>query len=97
ATGVDTWNGAPLASARMRGIVKAGGRRQGWVLAAGALGWLAAAGVARADEPVAASEPRLMSETAEITSVVDAFDQDDPFDLNLVLGFQQTWKHANIR
>jgi len=51
---------------------------------------------ARADEPVAASEPRLMSETAEVTSVVDAFDGDDPFDLNLTLGFQQSWKSANI-
>ncbi len=38
-----------------------------------------------------------MSETAEITSVVDAFDKDDPFDLNLILGFAQSWKHANIR
>jgi hypothetical protein len=52
--------------------------------------------VAAADEPIAASEPRMMSETAEITSVVDAFDGDDPFDLNLTLGFQQTWKHSNI-
>jgi hypothetical protein len=57
-------------------------------------------GIARtvdADEPVAAREPHLMSETAEITSVVDAFDGDDPFDLNLVLGFSQSWKHASIR
>ncbi|MGH7286162.1 MAG: hypothetical protein ACRELY_31975 [Polyangiaceae bacterium] len=54
-------------------------------------------GSARADEPVAASEPRMMQETAEITSVVDAFDKDDPFDLNLTLGFEQRWKHANIR
>ena len=52
---------------------------------------------ARADEPVAASEPRLMSESAEITSVVDAFDKDDPFDLHLMLGFSQQWKSANIR
>ena len=52
---------------------------------------------ARADEPVAASEPRLMSETAEVTSVVDAFDKDDPFDLHLMLGFDQMWKSANIR
>jgi hypothetical protein len=37
-----------------------------------------------------------MSETAEVTSVVDAFDGDDPFDLNLMLGFQQSWKHSNI-
>jgi hypothetical protein len=54
------------------------------------------AAVASADEPVAASEPRLMSETSEITSVVDAFDKDDPFDLNLTLGFSQSWKHSNI-
>jgi hypothetical protein len=67
-------------------------------LAAGsALAMVLAAGRARADEPVAASEPRLMSETGEITSVVDAFDKDDPFDLNLTVGFRQQWKHANIR
>ena len=64
---------------------------------AGALLLLCAAGPARADEPVGAREPHLMSETAEITSVVDAFDDDDPFDLNLVLGFTQSWKHAKIR
>jgi hypothetical protein len=52
---------------------------------------------ARADEPVGAHEPRLMSETSEITTVADAFDKDDPFDLNLVLGFTQSWKHASIR
>jgi hypothetical protein len=53
-------------------------------------------GRARAEEPVAASEPRLMSETAEITSVVDAFDRDDAFDLHLTAGFQQIWKRADI-
>jgi hypothetical protein len=56
-----------------------------------------AASTARADEPVAAREPALMNETAEITSVVDAFDKDDPFDLNIVLGFTQSWKTAKIR
>jgi hypothetical protein len=58
---------------------------------------LGAAGPARADEPVAAREPRLMSETAEITSVIDAFDDEDPFDLNLLVGFSQSWEHAKIR
>jgi hypothetical protein len=38
-----------------------------------------------------------MSETAEVTSVVDAFDDNDPFDLNLTIGFQQSWKSASIR
>ncbi len=52
---------------------------------------------ARADEPVGAGEPRLMEETAEITTVADAFDRNDPFDLNLVLGFTQSWKRAKIR
>src|SRR5580704_16600025 len=64
---------------------------------AGVLVLLAAARSASADEPVGAREPRLMSETAEITSVADAFDGDDPFDLNLLVGFHQAWKHANIR
>jgi len=64
---------------------------------AGVLVLLAAARTASADEPVGAREPRLMSETAEITSVADAFDGDDPFDLNLLVGFHQSWKHANIR
>ena len=58
---------------------------------------LCAAGPAKADEPVGAREPHLMSETAEVTSVVDAFDDDDPFDLNLVVGFQQSWEHAKVR
>src|SRR5579864_2658818 len=53
--------------------------------------------LARADEPIAAREPRLMNETAEITTVADAFDEEDPFDLNLLVGFSQSWKHANIR
>jgi len=54
------------------------------------------ASTAHADEPVAAGEPRLMSETAEITSVVDAFDRDDPIDINLTLGFTQSWRSADI-
>ena len=45
---------------------------------------LGVTGIANADEPVAAREPQLMTETAEVTSVVDAFDRDDPFDLNLL-------------
>jgi hypothetical protein len=52
---------------------------------------------ARAEEPITTSEPRLMSETAEVTSVVDAFDRDDPFDLNITLGFNQRFKHTDIR
>jgi len=51
---------------------------------------------ARADEPYAATEPHLLDETAEVTSVVDAFDRDDPFDLHIYAGFMQRWKRADI-
>jgi hypothetical protein len=74
----------------MRVLASSGGIVVGVVL-------LGAAGSARADEPVAAREPELMTETAEVTSVVDAFDKDDPFDLNLLVGFDQQWKNAKIR
>ena len=60
---------------------------------------LALLGVSRtatADEPIAAREPRLMSENAEVTRVPDAFDKNNPFDLDLVLGFMQSWKNAKI-
>ena len=57
---------------------------------------LSAPGVARADEPVAASEPRLLQETAETTAVVDAFDRENPFDLYIYAGFVQRWKRADI-
>jgi hypothetical protein len=56
-----------------------------------------AARTAHADEPISAREPRLMQETGENTTVIDAFDKDDPFDANLLLTFRQQWKSANIR
>lgn len=52
---------------------------------------------ALADEPVAAKEPRLLRETGENTTVIDAFDKDDIFDANLLLSLRQSWKSANIR
>jgi hypothetical protein len=56
-----------------------------------------AASPAAADEPVAAKEPRLLNEAGENTTVIDAFDKDDPFDANLLLTLRQSWKSANIR
>lgn len=53
--------------------------------------------VALADEPVPAKEVRLLRETGENTTVIDAFDKDDPFDANLILTFRQQWKNASIR
>lgn len=39
----------------------------------------------------------LLREPSEITQVVDAFDDDNPFDLHLSLGFESSWKSADIR
>src|SRR4051812_20936002 len=92
---------APLASARMRANRDAVGRwsKRAMLAALAVATYATSASLreARADEPVAASEPRLMSESGEATTVIDAFDKDDPFDLNLTLGFTQRWKSANIR
>ncbi|MBI2391399.1 MAG: hypothetical protein HYV09_17545 [Deltaproteobacteria bacterium] len=54
---------------------------------------------ARADEPLKPTEPTLMSEPGEVVDVVDAFDTEkgDPFDLNLSLGFHQSWERGKIR
>lgn len=52
---------------------------------------------AQADEPRKVTEPYVLGEPAEITQVVDALDEGDPFDLHLTLGYEQTWYSANIR
>ncbi|HVW25333.1 MAG TPA: hypothetical protein VHC69_08170 [Polyangiaceae bacterium] len=52
--------------------------------------------IARADEPRKVTEPSVLNESAEVTSVVDAFDDNDLFDLHLSLGFQQTWRSSKI-
>ena len=55
---------------------------------------------ARAEEPRKVSEPSVLQEPAEVTNVVDAFDDNDKFDLNLTLGFQQTfpvWVYSSVR
>lgn len=52
---------------------------------------------ARAEEPVTSREPRLLRETGENTTVIDALDDDDPFDATLSATFRQQWKSANVR
>jgi hypothetical protein len=42
------------------------------------------------------NEPLVMREPSEIVQVADAFDEDDPFDLQLSLGYQSTWTDARI-
>jgi hypothetical protein len=48
------------------------------------------------DEPRRAGEPRVLHEPAEITQVVDAFDEGDNFDLSLSLGFESSRRSASI-
>jgi hypothetical protein len=67
------------------------------LLRGAAISLLLCTGQALADEPRKVTEPSVLREPTEITQVVDAFDDDDPFDLHLSLGFQRTWKSAKIR
>src|SRR6186713_3162031 len=66
------------------------------VAAAGSVTSLTLAGNALADEPRKVTEPRVLREPSELVQVVDAFDDDDMFDLHLSLGYQHTWKNAKI-
>lgn len=50
-----------------------------------------------ADEPRRDTEPRVLSEPAEFLQIADAFDERDPLDVAISLGFQQVWKRAEIR
>jgi hypothetical protein len=49
-----------------------------------------------ADEPRLVTEPMVMREPSEIVQVADAFDENDPFDLHLSLGYQSTWTNSRI-
>ena len=49
-----------------------------------------------AEEPRKVSEPSVLREPSEVVQVVDAFDDDDLFDLNLSLGYHSTWSSAKI-
>ena len=53
-------------------------------------------GLARAEEPRNATEPRVMMESGEVTNVIDAFDEGDAFDINISLGFEYASKSAKI-
>jgi hypothetical protein len=57
---------------------------------------LVPSGLARADEPRNATEPRVMMESGEVTNVIDAFDEGDAFDINISLGFEYSSKSAKI-
>ena len=54
------------------------------------------ASVARAVEPRSATEPDVLREPAEITRVVDAWDERGSIDLHFTLGYQHRWKRATL-
>ncbi len=82
---------APTGAGR-RGFVASRNALQVAILAVG----FTAGPVAWADEPISVTEPLVLREPAQIVQVADAFDDRDPFDLHFTLGFQQTWKTAQI-
>jgi hypothetical protein len=57
---------------------------------------VASSSLAFADEPRSATEPRVMMEPGEAVNVIDAFDEGDPFDISVSLGFQYSAKSARI-
>jgi hypothetical protein len=77
-----------------------GRRSRGLPLSLGLVAGLASSLVigqsARADEPRSATEPRVMQEPGEVVNVIDAFDEGDPFDIAISLGFQYSTKSAKI-
>lgn len=75
------------------------GSENPWLRGVGALALFAfslAPRLAHADEPVKGKEFRTLSEPGEVTNVIDAFDDDDPFDLSFTLGYQYSSKTARI-
>src|SRR5258706_6909268 len=58
--------------------------------------WLLVTSLAAAEEPRKVTEPNVLREPSEVVQVVDAFDDDDVFDLNLSLGYESSWKSAKI-
>lgn len=82
-----------------QGGINSGGKRLRRTCISAALSsfaTLAVASAALAEEPRKVGEPDVLTESAEVVSVVDAFDGRDNFDLHFSLGFQQTWKSAEI-
>lgn len=61
-----------------------------------AMAGLFSTSLSHAEEPRKVSEPSVLREPSEVVQVVDAFDDDDLFDLHLSLGYQSTWKNAEI-
>ncbi len=74
-------------------LIGFGGTGAGWLVLLGLCAWVTPA---MAEEPRSAKEPRPMAESTEITQVADAFDDDDPIDVNLSIGYQYSSRTADI-
>jgi hypothetical protein len=53
-------------------------------------------GAARAIEPLALTEPDVLREPAQVTRVVDAWDERGGIDLHFTLGYSHNWKRGTI-
>lgn len=93
---VDTFRPRPVASGQRVIMRIFPGLRVVVPAALAGAGVLVAPALARADEPRNASEPRVMQEPGEVTNVIDAFDDGDPFDINIGLGFDYASKSARV-
>jgi hypothetical protein len=93
ATKGETYDGVPLG---MRHLVLARVAPCAATAVAFVATSLGVARLAHAEEPRKVTEPSVLQESAEVTSVADAFDDEDKFDLHLTLGFQQTWKSGSV-
>jgi hypothetical protein len=79
-------------------------RRQGraafdlpsWLVGAALSGAAVAPDLARAIEPLAVTEPDVLREPAQITRVVDAWDERGAIDLHFTLGYSHNWKRGTI-
>jgi hypothetical protein len=62
----------------------------------GSLALALTASPAGALEPRSSTEPDVLSETADVTRVVDAWGERGGMDLHFTLGYQRTWKRATL-
>jgi hypothetical protein len=93
-TAVDTFGLRPLACDRS--TMRACRRRWTGIPVLSALGIGLISAPALAGDTPQIAKPPVMMESGEVTNVIDAFDDDDPFDLNISLGFQYSTKSARI-
>ena len=94
---IDTFSLGPLASVqRQMRVFRTEGCIGASLCALAAAVLASAPAPASAAEPRSVTEPRIMNEGGEVTQVISSFDDGDPFDLNISLGFDYASKSARI-